>query len=53
MPLGARRVPPPPKASDDYEEIKWEHKVYVNGVASDTLARSYHTTTMSTTVTIA
>ena len=24
----------------DYEEIKWEHKVYVNGVASDTLAGS-------------
>ena len=37
----------------DYEEIKWEHKVYVNGVASDTLAGSYDTTTMSTTVSIA
>ena len=36
----------------DYEEIKWEHKVYVNGVASDTLAGSYDTTTMSTTVAI-
>ena len=36
----------------DYEEIKWEHKVYVNGVASDTLAGSYDTTTMSTTVSI-
>jgi len=36
----------------DYEEIKWEHKVYANGVASDTLAGSYDTTTMSTTVSI-
>ena len=36
----------------DYDEIKWEHKVYVNGVASDTLAGSYDTTTMSTTVSI-
>ena len=37
----------------DYEEIKWEHKVYVNGVASDTIAGSYDTTAMSTTVSIA
>lgn len=37
----------------DYEEIKWEHKVYVDGVASDTIAGTYDTTTMSTTVTIA
>ena len=36
----------------DYEEIKWEHKVYENGVATDTLAGSYDTTTMSTTVSI-
>ena len=36
----------------DYEEIKWEHKVYANGVATDTLAGSYDTTTMSTTVSI-
>ena len=36
----------------DYEEIKWEHKVYANGIATDTLAGSYDTTTMSTTVTI-
>ena len=36
----------------DYEEIKWEHKVYANGVATDTLSGSYDTTTLSTTVSI-
>ena len=30
-----------------------EHKVYVNGIASDTIAGSYDTTAMSTTVSIA
>lgn len=34
----------------DQEGIKRGHKVYVNGVASDTLAGSYDT--LSTTVTI-
>ncbi|MCY3811461.1 MAG: type VI secretion system tube protein Hcp [Gammaproteobacteria bacterium] len=37
----------------DYEEIKWEHKVYANGVATDTLAGSYDTTTMTRDVSIA
>ena len=37
----------------DYDEIKWEHKVYTNGVESSTVAGSYDTTTMSTTVSIA
>ena len=36
----------------DYEEIKWEHKVYEQGVSSDTIAGSYDTTTLSTTVSI-
>ena len=37
----------------DYEEIKWEHKVYENGVAIDTLGGAYDTSTLSTTVSIA
>ena len=36
----------------DYEEIKWEHKTYVDGVASDTISGEYDTTTMSTTTSI-
>ena len=36
----------------DYEEIKWEHKVYEHGVSSDTIAGSYDTTTLSKTVSI-
>ena len=36
----------------DYEEIKWEHKVYEHGVASDTIAGSYDTGTLSNTVSI-
>lgn len=37
----------------DYEEIKWEHKTYVDGVPSDTISGEYDTTTMSTTTSIA
>ena len=37
----------------DYEEIKWEHKVYEHGISSDTIAGSYDTSTLSTTVSIA
>ena len=37
----------------DYEEVKWEHKIYVNGVLDDTISGTYDTTTMSTTVSIA
>jgi type VI secretion system Hcp family effector len=36
----------------DYEEIKWEHKTYVDGVLGDTISGTYDTTTMSTTVSI-
>ena len=36
----------------DYEEIKWEHKIYSNGVLDDTISGTYDTTTMSTTVSI-
>ena len=36
----------------DYEEIKWEHKTYVDGVATDTISGEYDTTTMSTTTSI-
>ena len=36
----------------DYEEIKWEHKVYTNGVNNDTISGTYDTTTMSKTVSI-
>jgi type VI secretion system Hcp family effector len=37
----------------DYQEIKWEHKAYEHGVATDTIAGSYDTATLSTTVSIA
>ena len=36
----------------DYQEIKWEHKVYNNGKVSDTIAGSYDTDQLSTTVSI-
>ena len=36
----------------DYEEIKWEHKTYVDGVLGDTISGTYDTTTMSKTVSI-
>ena len=36
----------------DYEEIKWDHKTYVNNVLDDTISGTYDTTTMSTVVSI-
>ena len=37
----------------DYEEIKWTHKTYVDGVLADSISGTYDTSTMSTTVSIA
>ena len=36
----------------DYEEIKWEYKYYVDGTENSTVAGSYNTETLSTTVTV-
>lgn len=36
----------------DYSEIKWEHKSYVNGVATDTISGSYDTSSLSPNVSI-